>query len=230
MALVFRSFVCEESVQRTEIVGQRYVTSDKLSIELTFDRAERYKLTTINGSRTGKSLDSIGGLISSGEFGSLMLRIFQPSSAADFEWKSWSTLRNHRTAVFTYRVPRPRSHYIVGYRTDYGRWISAVAGYRGEVTVDAEVEPGRLLRLTAEAYDIPGKLRILRSTITVDYDFVDIAGREVSLPVRSETYFDRELHDSHNVVRFINYKKFEASRRLPLAPANRRSTVLRLRR
>jgi VWFA-related protein len=203
------SFICEESVERAEVVRQHYATSDKLSIELTFDRAERYKLTAINGNRTDKSLDSIGGLISGGEFGSLMLRVFQPSSAADFEWKSWSTLRNHRTAVFTYRVPRPRSHYLVGYRTDYGRWISAVAGYRGEVTLDAEVEPGRVLRLTAEAYDIPGELHILRSTMAVDYDFVDISGREVYLPVRSETYFDREERHSHNLIRFSNYRKFE---------------------
>ena len=202
------SFICEESVQRTEITGP-FTTYSQLSIELTFDRGERYKLIAINGNRTQKSLDSIGGLISGGEFGSLLLRVFEPSAAADIEWKSWSTLRNHLTAVFTYRVPREGSHYLVGYRTDNGRLISAAAGYRGEVTLDAEVEPGRVLRLTADAYDIPKNLSILHSTMAVDYDFVDISGREFSLPVRAESHLERPRRDSRNVVKFINYRKFE---------------------
>jgi hypothetical protein len=138
-----------------------------------------------------------------------MLRVFEPSSAADFEWKSWSTLRNHRTAVLTYRVPRERSHYLLGYRTDDGRLISAAAGYRGEVTLDAEAEPGRVLRLMADAYDIPKNLSILHSTMAVDYDFVDISGREFSLPVRAESHLERPGRDTRNVVKFINYRKFE---------------------
>ena len=213
------SFICEESVQRGEITGPRYATPDNLTIELTFDGGEKYKLIAINGYHTEKSLGSIGGLVSGGEFGSLMIRIFEPSSAADFKWKSWSTVRNHRAAVFTYRVPRARSHYLVGFFTDSGRLLSGAAGYRGEVTLDAEVEPGRVLRLTAEAYDFPARLRIVRSTMAVDYDFVDISGREFSLPVRAESHLEREGHDSHNLVRFIDYRKFEVESTLAFGPS-----------
>jgi len=204
------NFICTESVMRTERFGVRNVTADKLTIELTYTgRQERYKLTAINGNPTEKSLDSVGGLISGGEFGSLMLRIFEPSSAADFEWKGWSNLRKRRAAVFTYRVPRARSHYVLGYRAVDGSLVSATAGYRGEVFLDAEAELGRVLRLTAEADDIPKESGILRSFMAVDYDFVNVSGRSYALPLRAESALARPHREIQNLVTFVGYRKFE---------------------
>jgi hypothetical protein len=47
----------------------------------------------MNGKPIQKRLDSLDGLITGCEFGSLLLGVFDPSSAADFQWKESSTIR-----------------------------------------------------------------------------------------------------------------------------------------
>src|SRR5579862_4439792 len=56
------NFICTESMLRTQTSGPRSNEVDKLTIELTyFNQREEYKVTAIDGNRTQKSLDSIGG-------------------------------------------------------------------------------------------------------------------------------------------------------------------------
>src|SRR5579872_1900759 len=222
------NFICTESMLRTQTFGPRSNEVDKLTIELTyFNQREVYKGTAIDSKRTQKSLDSIGGPISGGEFGTLMLRVFEPSSAAEFEWKTWSSLRQRRVAVFKYRVPRARSHYLLGYRENDGTIVSAAAGYRGEVTLDAEVEPGSVLHLTAEADDIPKQTGILESHISVDYDSVEVAGRSYLLPLRADSSLLRNHHAVQNHVAFTNYRKFETASSIDFGKvaANRAAVV-----
>jgi hypothetical protein len=48
---------------------------------------------------------------------------------------------------------------------------------------------------------------------------VDISGRQFSLPVRAESHLDRPGRDSRNVVKFINYRKFDVDSTLAFGPS-----------
>ena len=203
-------FICTEQVERTNaIVPNLRVTTDRLTIQLTyFGQTEKQKLVAINGNPTTDPLSSLEGLITGGEFGSLQLGVFDTSSSADFKWKEATNLRQRPATIYTYRVARARSHYMLGARGPDGKMAAAPAGYRGEVVLDNQTN--RVLRLTAQADDIPKESDIVLSTVEVDYDFVDVAGREHLLPSRSDSRMQRTNRRIGNVVTFTGYHKFEA--------------------
>lgn len=202
-------FICTENVERTDRTSPTNIKADRLTVQLSyFGQKEQYKLLTINGTRTNQSFESLEGLISAGEFGSLLLGVFDPSSAADFAWKASSDLRKHHTFVYTYRIARAKSHYMLGARASAGNLVAAAAGYHGEVVLDSETS--RALRVSASADDIPSTSGILQSSVEVDYDFIDVAGNNHLLPSRSESHMERKYRQIANVVTFAGYRKFEA--------------------
>jgi hypothetical protein len=206
------SFICNEQVERTDQLqraGQLTVFhSDHLIIQLSYaGQKEHYKLASINGSPATQPLSSLNGIITGGEFGSLQLGVFDPSSAADFQWKETTTLRKHRAAVYTYRIARANSHYMLGGRLDDGKLAPVAAGYRGEVVLDRDTS--RVLRLTTDADDIPKETGIAASSAQVDYDFVDVAGGKHLLPSHSNSRMEHGDRKLGNVVTYTAYHKFE---------------------
>jgi hypothetical protein len=116
---------------------------------------EHYTVYSVNGKLVdGKPMETVGGggggAISTGEFGSLMRGIFEPNSAADFNWEKWTTLRGQRTAIFNYSIDRRHSSYSITDRTDNQ---SIVTAYRGQVYGNAET--GEISRIVINAVDIP---------------------------------------------------------------------------
>ncbi len=180
------NFICNEEVERTDLLLPRegklsVFHTDHLIIQLSYaGQKENYKLLSINGGSITQPFSSLDGIITGGEFRSLQLGVFDPSSAADFRWKEATTLRKHRAAIYTYRIARANSHYMLGRRLEDGKFGSVAAGYYGEVVLDQETS--RVLRLTADADDIPEETGITASSMQVDYDFVDVAGSKHLLP------------------------------------------------
>ena len=199
-------FICTEQVERTDSTGPNNRKTDRLTIELSYSGKESYKLVAINGSPTKQALESLDGLITGGEFGSLLLGIFNPSSSADFRWKESSNIRNRGAAVYTYRIARANSHYLLGHRAKNGTMVSAPAGYHGEVVLDGQTT--KVLRLTASADDIPKDSDILQSSMEVDYDFIDVAGNGYLLPSHSVARLERGYRQVTNSVTFADYRKF----------------------
>ncbi len=210
-------FICTEDVERTDRTSNTNIKIDRLAVQLSyFGQKEKYKLLTINNAKTTQSFESLDGLISAGEFGSLLLGVFDPSSAADFTWKSATDLRKHPAAVYTYKIARAQSHYMLGSRAAAGNLVAVAAGYHGEVVLDSETN--RVLKLTAVADDIPAATGILQSTVEVDYDFIDVAGRNYLLPSHSESRMERQYRQISNLVTFAGYRKFEADSTIDFGP------------
>jgi hypothetical protein len=211
-------FICTEQVERTDSTSPTNIKVDRLTIQLSyFGQKEKYKLVAMNGNRTQQPLESLDGLITGGEFGSLLLGVFDPSSSADFQWKASSNIRKHRAAVYTYRVARAKSHYMLGHRAENGNMVSEAAGYHGEVVLDSET--ARVLRLTAYADDIPKESGILLSSVEVDYDFIAVAGHSYLLPSHSEARMERSYRKIANGVTFVDYRKFAADSTIDFHPA-----------
>jgi len=55
------------------------------------------------------TVTSLGGSTSSGDFGTMLKEVFEPSSVAHFEWDHWGTLRGQRVMAFSYTVSQARS-------------------------------------------------------------------------------------------------------------------------
>ncbi len=175
-------FICTELIHRYQAMGPtgNFRPTDTLTLQLSyFQLKENYKLVTRNNKPTKQSLESVGGAFTQGEFGSKLLLIFHPVSKAEFQFEEWSTINDHRVAVFKYAVKRVNSRFEMRVGA-----TSTIAGYHGEVFIDQASR--RVLRI-AESVDIPDGLPVQFSHDTSDYDFVDVNGQQYLLPVHCET-------------------------------------------
>lgn len=179
------------------------------------DEKESYKLLTINGRRTFLTYGAIGGVITEGEFGSMLNEIFAGRSQTEFRWDHWTTLRKRPTHVYTFRVRRDKSHYRMTTGTR-GRNDTAVLGQHGYVYVDGDT--GRTVRILAEADGIPADFAVRGASTMLDYDFVEIAGRQYLLPLHAETRLKTLEMLTRNDVEFQSYRKFAADTTITYDP------------
>ena len=207
-AKLLPDFICEEVVDRSQQAGGIWRRVDSLEIRLTFfQRREDYKLISVNGRPRTASMDDIGGAFSKGEFGSILnLLVAYP---ATFRWDHWTTLRRRPAHVFAFRVDREYEPYHIQFQSGrIGRPSSAAVGQVGWVYVDSETK--NVLRLVADAIDIPVSFPVQKSKVRVDYDFVQVGASSYLLPIRAEVRMAAGPVVTRNVVSFRAYRKFGA--------------------
>jgi hypothetical protein len=217
------NFTCTEVVSRFDDWSDRgaWTVVDKLTVELSFSgEREDYRLIARNGKPTNLTLEAVSGTVTRGEFGSVLIMIFQPSSETEFQWRRWETFHGKRLAEFTYRMELRKSHYILksGEQT-------TIVPYHG--TVDILPATGEVYRWTVEA-EPPRGFPVMESSVRMEYDFRKIEDTEYLLPVHAEMRSTerglsgkqleglsvrarnaamRSLHH-RNLVEFQNYRKF----------------------
>jgi hypothetical protein len=203
-------FICTQVVKRYEDRSGRdhWTPLDTLTVKLSyFDQKEDYKLLTIDNQPTSLDYMKSGGSASKGEFGSMLNAIFDPKSAAEFHWKNWATLRKRRAAVYTYRVDRAHSAYVVSVQYEQDNLLEAVVGFHGEIVVDRDTNMP--LHLTTEA-EMPVGFPARQSVTSLDYDFAEVGGREYLLPLRAEVEMRSTRLHTRNRVAFHGYQKFQS--------------------
>jgi hypothetical protein len=212
-------FICSEVVHRYETYGTSAVPrqTDVLTLQLGyFQLRESYKLVSRNGKPSDQSLETVGGAFSQGEFGSKLLLIFHPASKTEFEFKKMATIGSRHVAVYSYRIERENSKFELRAGAE-----SVIAAYHGEVFIDAE---SHLVLRIEESVDVPAGFPVEYSRNRTDYAFVKVAGHEVLLPARCETWSAEvplptrpntrfnpaanQIH-YHNVIDFKDYRKYE---------------------
>ncbi len=169
-----------------------------------FEQKEDYKLISINGKWTDADRWKLGGATSSGEFGTMLKEIFEPATEAEFQWERWGKLRGRICHVYSFRVRQSKSKWHITWQ----RQLEIVPGYRGLIYIDRDVP--MVLRVTMEAVDIPPSFPIQEARTMLDYDFVDIAGNQYLLPLRSEMRMRDGRLLVKNQVEFRSYRKFGA--------------------
>jgi hypothetical protein len=213
-------FDCTEVVRRHEERntpdGAQSLRSDKLTIRTRyFEHREEQKLILIDDRPTDRTLETLQGVVSTGEFGATLSAIFDPASETAFHWESWKTVRRHRVGVFSYVVDVAHSRYNL--RTAVARvGHEAIVGYHGVLEVD--VETGEALHFTYVADHIPKEMALQSTSTTVDYDFADIGGRDYLLPMRSETQMYTSESSVKNKMEFTLYRKFSADSVIDFGP------------
>jgi len=203
-------FMCTEVVHRYVGESGGWGLKDTLHLKLTyFEHRENYKLLTINGHATQKDYEDAGGSISEGEFGSILLQVFDPGTEAHFRWDHWTTLRKREAHVLSFRVMPEHSTF----RLAYG-WVgqngrdSVVVGQHGFVYIDRQTN--RVLRIWAEADSIPWDFPVRESSTMLDYDFTDISGQNFLVPLRADVRIGSDQMHTRNVLDFQAYQKFGA--------------------
>lgn len=200
------NFVCQQMVTRyqSETRKPNWQAMDVVSYDLVYeDGKEQYKNPKINGKSVKAGADKESGSWSSGEFGTLVIDVFHPTTAADFRAKGQETI-NHRTAmVYTFAVDKDHSHWRI---QGGAQWI--LPAYKGTIWLDKETH--RPLRIEMEAVNMPAAFVLDHAETAADYDFVNIKDQKVLLPTHAEV-LDCErgtFNCSRNSIDFRNYHAY----------------------
>jgi hypothetical protein len=201
-------FICLQVARRYYSPGgsDDYRNYDTVRAKLSyFDQKEKYELLAVGDKFMTASYETLGGTISSGEFGSMMREIFEPNTDTEFHWVRWATLRGHRAHVYKYVVDQEHSQWSIEDRTAHDR-ISP--GYSGYIFVDRDTHI--VLRITLKAEGIPPTFPIQEADDRLDYDTADINGHRYILPMMAQVHLRAGKISQRNDIEFRGYRKFSA--------------------
>jgi VWFA-related protein len=131
------------------------------------------------------------GLSTWGVFGPILGSVLLDAAQSKLGWGHWEQGATALEAVFTFAVPKEKSHYEVNYCciAEPGATVVAavhpfrqLVGYHGEMAVDPN--SGTILRLSVVA-DLKRGDPIVKAAIVVDYGPVELGGKSYLCPVRS---------------------------------------------
>lgn len=202
------NYVCVQTTRRRiEPTERGYLPQgDELQELLTFvDGKETYKVEMVNGkSQPNLKHEQLGGVISSGEFGTLLFNIFDPASGSEFRWDHWATLRGKPMYVFAYSVPQSKG-YSMYHGESKREYTSAYQGL-----IYADVQSKAVMRIKMETTGIPADFPVHEVAITLDYSPTQISGQEYVLPYHFELTSKEIRAETTNRADYRMYQKFGA--------------------
>ncbi|HEX8129824.1 MAG TPA: hypothetical protein VF527_12040 [Pyrinomonadaceae bacterium] len=227
-------FVVRQLVRRSFARGEtrNWTQTDQLTLAASYREStggEHYKLLSINGlpaarsPKDGGGYDEAGGSTTTGEFASLLIKLFKPESETDFQTADTDTLRGRRTLIYNFTIRKDKEANRLRFVGD-GTTRDTVTGLSGRVWIDRELF--RVLRAEYTTTEVEPNFPIRRLDKTIDLDWVTINEKQYLLPVLAEaiftsavpvTYYDPrlerkvteiQLYQSRNEIRFRNYQRF----------------------
>ncbi len=205
------NFLCTQVTRRyyDQAGLEFWQLADTITERLSYtDHRENYQVVLVNNRAvTEVSHEQLGGTTSSGEFGTLIRDLFEPSVRAEFGWERWAKLRGRLQHVFAYRVIQPRSKFSISWSgSPNSKPLTIIAGYRG--LVYADVDTGLITRMTLQAEDIPVDYPIQKVEQVLDYEFTKIGEAEYLLPLKSVVKSRSGKLLTKNELEFRAYRKF----------------------
>jgi len=179
---------------------------DKIQEQLSYvDGKEDYKVVLVNNLPVvNMKHEQLGGITSSGEFGTMLYQIFAPQTETQFDWERWATLRGKRMYVFSFRVAQPNSDYSI-YHQPSGRTV--VAGYHGLIYADAVTKQIMRIKMDCDGLEA---FPINQVSLTLDYAPMKISEQTFVLPMAAEVRSREGRTLGKNVMQFSLYRKFGA--------------------
>jgi VWFA-related protein len=148
-----------------------------------------------------RQYDSVAsGLTTWGEFGPILTTVLVDAAQGTMTWSHWEQGSAGSIAVFSYGVPKAKSHYEVRYccvqAGNENRLFKQLAGYHGEVAIDPA--NGAILRLTVAA-ELGKSDPITKANMLVEYGPVEIGGATYICPLKSVSISLVHEQDSHAI-------------------------------
>jgi VWFA-related protein len=145
--------------------------------------------TGVNDNR--KSASQSGSLTTWGVFGPILSTVLLDAAKSKLTWSHWEQGPAGVEAVFSYSVPKEKSHYEVNYccvaeigatEVAHVHPFRQIAAYHGVIAVDPA--SGAIVRLVVEA-ELKPTDPVSTADILVEYREVEIAGKKYICPARS---------------------------------------------
>lgn len=232
-AAAMPDFVVRQLIARYQARGTTHSWEplDHLTVAVSYREStggEQYKLLAVNGvpeanaAQERYTYKQAGGATTTGEFASLLVKIFSEKTGTEFAFADTDTLRGRRAFVYEFKIKREAADEGITYNDER----TVTTGLSGRAWVD--VEEARVLRLELTYTEIEPDFPVKSLEKRVDYDWVTIAERKYLLPVSAESVFttsalvtyydprregrvtDMQTFQNRNEIRFRNYQRFGA--------------------
>lgn len=210
-------FVVKQQIQRSAAYAgtNNFRNLDRLVVAVSYrsDGREEYKVLSLNGvqqtnTQSKQSYEEVGGTSSTGEFVTVLVKIFKPESETKFELIDTDSAGGRRAVVFNYSIEREKAQQRITaqrYITD-----STITGMEGKIWIDRE--DFRVLRVESAATEIPESFPIRSARRIIDYDWVKISDEKYLLPLLSDvrlTFREKnQAFETRNLIRFKDYQKY----------------------
>ncbi|HXB75605.1 MAG TPA: hypothetical protein VNY05_45655 [Candidatus Acidoferrales bacterium] len=201
------AYVCQEMMSRfqSESRPANFQPIDVVSTDVVYENGrEDYRNIKINGKVVKKSIEETGGSWSTGEFGTILLNLFSPFTAADFHFRRDSRAGGIMAKMYDFEVTREHSSWSI-----HAESQSYQPAYSGSMWIDPAT--ARVLRIEMSAKGMPTNFPIDHVETAVDYQFIRLGdAQQYLLPVHSESLSCQRGSDncSRNVIDFRNYHKY----------------------
>lgn len=210
-------FVVKQQIARSAAYAgtNNFQNLDRLIVAVSYraDGREEYKILSRNGvlennPKAKQSYEEVGGTSSTGEFVTVLAKIFKPESDTKFELVDTDVIRTRRALVFDYSIERDKAKQIIVAAGAFDD--TAITGMKGRIWIDRE--SFRVLRVESQATEIPDNFRVRSANRIIDYDWVTIGDEKYLLPTLSDVRLtsreSKQIYESRNVIRFKEYQKY----------------------
>jgi hypothetical protein len=208
-----QDFLCTQLTARSidpSGSGKHWKVLETQELELGYiAHKEHYRLLKVNGKTTDlEKRVKKGYFRPGGEFGSSLLKIFDPKAAAVFEWDHEESAAGQRTCVFRYRVPVATTTLIMTADMDHVKMA-----HHGFVSADCETGMVSRIQIESEPASIfrNGREGAIGVQLDVQYRPASIASKEFLLPqqaVEIARFFDTRTKVE---IQFQQYRKYESN-------------------
>lgn len=211
------NYVCQEMMARFQSDSKpvQWQAIDVISSDVLYENhKETYKNLAINGRKVNKKLDELDGAWSTGEFGTVLIDLFSPATAADFHYARTSRTSGITAKVYDFNVRHENSHWDIHMGSQ-----SYTPAFRGSVWIDPQ--NARVLRIEMQAYGFPATFPTDDVESATDYDYTRLGdAKQYLLPVHSESLSCQRgsTYCSKNVIDFRNYHKYEGESTVTFGP------------
>jgi hypothetical protein len=148
--------------------------------------------------KSQQSQPANSGLTTWGEFGPILTTVLVDAAQGAMSWSHWEQGDAGPRAVFSYTVPKAKSHYEVNYccvvKDNQSYPFKQLSSYHGEIAIDPN--SGTILRLTVAA-ELGKSDPIVKANILVEYGAVQIGGAPYICPMRSVSISVAHHQDIH---------------------------------
>jgi hypothetical protein len=201
------AYVCQEMMSRFQ--SQTHVPNfqpiDVVSTDVVYENGrEDYRNIKINGRAVKTKMEETGGSWSTGEFGTVLLNLFAPYTAAEFHFRRDSRAGGIMAKMYDFEVLREHSNWTI-----HAESQSYLPAYTGSVWIDPAT--ARVLRIEMQAKGFPRDFPLDHVESATDYQYIRLGdAQQYLLPVHSESLSCQRGTDfcSRNVIDFRNYHKY----------------------
>ena len=200
-------YVCQEMMARYQSMATpaNWQALDIVGAAVVYEKGkEDYRDVTINGKAIKKNIEQLDGAWSTGEFGTVLIDLFSPATAADFHYSRDSRSGGVSAKVYDFSVVRERSHWQISMASQ-----TYDPPYKGSVWIDPAT--ARVLRIEMQAYGFPDAFPTDHVESATDYQYTRLGdAKQYLLPVHAENLSCQRGSNfcSRNVIDFRNYHKY----------------------